>query len=327
MDFLLNILLIIFGISFLGLIISMVVGFINIKKNNNKHSGRKIAFIFLPLFLISFTVASYIPNDTSESDQHSKTAHKNASTITDFIKITTKKNDTGSYSTDKNGNFSINGIALKGINLTVKSEQKNSSLSNFTKHLSIGEHFSLKGNTNNSNDVDMLLMTADDGNHQAKKEIDIANEFVINDESEDASLDSSNGNLQKLSNKIKKALKDGYSGLNHTKVTVQGQTSTKPYTAGIEIYDKDFMDMSIERNSMMDVLNGIQSFDGYDQYENFNVTYYADLQNDKGKVVKHTKVLSFGIKGSQLKQLDPSNMSNKDVKANVNDYWEQKISK
>lgn len=323
MDFLLNILLIIFGISFLGIIISIVVGFINIKKNNNKHSGRKIAFIFLPLFIISFTVASYIPEDTSESEQHSKEDHKNASTITDFIKITNKKNEIGSYSTDKNGNFSINGIALKGINLTVKSEQKNSSLSGFTKHLSIGEHFNLKGNTNNSNDVDLLLMNADDGNHQAKKEIKIANEIAINDESEETPLDSSNDDLQKLSNKVRKSLKDGYSGLNHTKVIVQGQTSIKPYTAGIEIYDKDFMDMAIERNSMMDVLNGIQSFNGYDQYENFNVTYYTDLQNDKGKTVKHTKILSFGIEGSKLKQLDPSNMSSKDAKANVNDYWEQ----
>lgn len=138
---------------------------------------------------------------------------------------------------------------------------------------------------------------------------------------------ATDNDLSKIKLKVKKKLKDGFAGLSDAKVTVQGQTSTKPYTAGIEIYDKDFMDMSIERNSMMDVLNGIQSFDGYDQYENFNVTYYADLQNDKGKVVKHTKVLSFGIKGSQLKQLDPSNMSNKDVNANVNDYWEQKISK
>jgi hypothetical protein len=73
----------------------------------------------------------------------------------------------------------------------------------------------------------------------------------------------------------------------------------------------------------MDVLNGIQSFKGYDKYENFNVTYYADLQNDKGKTVKHTKILSFSIEGSQLKQLDPSNMSSDDIESNVNSYWEQ----
>lgn len=167
----------------------------------------------------------------------------------------------------------------------------------------------------------------------SKKQIDYwakldSNDDVNTDDSDYAESSStenstSNNGLTKLTHKVNNGLKNGFAGLNDSKVTVEGQTSIKPYTAGIEIYDKDFMDMAIERNSMVDVLNGIQSFKGYDQYENFNVTYYADLQNDKGKVVKHTKILSFAIEGSQLKQLDPSNMSSKDAKVNVNDYWEQ----
>lgn len=167
----------------------------------------------------------------------------------------------------------------------------------------------------------------------SKKQIDYwakldSNDDVNTDDSDYAENSStenstSNNGLTKLTHKVNNGLKNGFAGLNNSKVTIEGQTSIKPYTAGIEIYDKDFMDMAIERNSMVDVLNGIQSFKGYDQYENFNVTYYADLQNDKGKVVKHTKILSFAIEGSQLKQLDPSNMSSKDAKVNVNDYWEQ----
>jgi hypothetical protein len=167
----------------------------------------------------------------------------------------------------------------------------------------------------------------------SKKQIDYwtkldSNDDVNTDDSDHAESSSTedstlNNGLTKLTHKVNNGLKNGFAGLNDSKVTVEGQTSIKPYTAGIEIYDKDFMDMAIERNSIMDVLNGIQSFKGYDQYENFNVTYYADLQNDKGKMVKHTKILSFGIEGSKLKQLDPSNMSSKDAKANVNDYREQ----
>lgn len=140
------------------------------------------------------------------------------------------------------------------------------------------------------------------------------------EESDDTSTE--NEDLPILTSKVKSNLKNGVSDLRNTKVTVEGP-SIKPYTAGIAIYDKDFMDLDLERNSMIDVLNAIQSLDGYDKYENFNVAYYADLRNDKGKIVKRTKILSFGIKGSELKQLSPSNMSADDIENNVNSYWEQ----
>lgn len=50
----------------------------------------------------------------------------------------------------------------------------------------------------------------------------------------------------------------------------------------------------------MGILKDVQSFNGCNQYKNFNVTYYADLQDNKAQLL-NTKNLSFGIKGFRLK--------------------------
>lgn len=111
-------------------------------------------------------------------------------------------------------------------------------------------------------------------------------------------------------------------GVGDYKVKVEGQDTSKPYTANIFLNKADGYTYDTAKSNAITAVEGIKKMH-YKDFSAIGIIFTTTMLDNYGGKHKNIKVLKYDLKKKTIEQIHPANIS--DLKPVADDFWRRPL--